>query len=99
MLLGVHLTLLIGPTIAVPAPIVLTEALASAEVTQNETGRSGFQLTFQVGRSGPLDLAEFNLLKNPLIRPFNRVCLMVRFNLTPKVLIDGFITQVQLTTS
>lgn len=99
MLLGVHLTLLIGPTIAVPAPLPLTEALVGVEITQNEMGPSGFQLTFEVGRSGPLDLVDYNLLTNPLIRPFNRVCIMVRFNLTPTVLIDGFITQIQLTPS
>jgi hypothetical protein len=99
MLLGVHLTLLIGPTIAVPAPLPLAEALSSVEVTQNETGRSGFQLTFQVGRSGPFDLLDYNLLTNPLLRPWSRVSLLVLFNVTPTVLIDGFITQVQLTPS
>jgi hypothetical protein len=99
VLLGVHLTLLIGPTIAVPAPLPLTEALAGVEVTQNETGRSGFQLTFQIGRSGPFDLPDYALLKNPLLRPFNRVVVVVRFNLLPTVLIDGFVTQIQLTPS
>jgi hypothetical protein len=99
VLLGVHLTLLIGPTIAVPAPLPLAEALVGVEVTQNETGRSGFQLTFQVGRSGPFDLVDYNLLTNPLLRPFNKVSLMVLFNLVPTVLIDGFITQIQLTPS
>jgi len=99
VLLGVHLTLLIGPSIAIPAPLPITEALVGVEVTQNETGRSGFQLTFEVGRSGPFDLLDYNLLTNPLLRPFSRVAVMVRFNLTPTVLIDGFITQVQLTPS
>jgi hypothetical protein len=99
MLLGVHLTLLIGPTIAVPAPATLVEALSGIEVTQNETGRSGFQLTFRVGRVGPFDLVDYSLLLNPLLRPFNRVVIMVLFNLTPTVLIDGFITQIQLTPS
>jgi hypothetical protein len=99
MLLGVHLTLLMGPTIAVPAPLSLTEALAGVEITQNETGRSGFQLSFQIGRSGPFDLVDYNLLTNPLLRPFTRVVVVVLFNLTPTVLIDGFITQVQLTPS
>jgi hypothetical protein len=99
VLLGVHLTLLVGPTIAVPAPLVLTEALAGVEVTQNDTGRSGFQITFQVGRSGPFDLPDYNLLTNPLLRPFNRVVVVVVFNLVPTVLIDGFITQTQLTPS
>ena len=99
MILGVHMTLMIGPTIAVPAPLAITESLASVEVTQTDSGRSGFQLTFHVGRSGPWDLPDYRLLLNPLLRPFNRVVVMVRFNLTPTVLIDGFITQFQLTPS
>lgn len=99
MLLGVHLTLLIGPTIAVPAPLPLTEALASVEVTQNDTGRSGFSLTFQVGRSGPFDLLDYGLLTLPLLRPFNRIVVLVLFNLTPTVLLDGVITHIQLTPS
>lgn len=98
-LLGIHLTLLIGPTIAVPAPVSLTEALASVQVTHNDTGRSGFQLTFQVGRSGPLDILDYGLLKNPLLKPFNRVILLVRFGIVPQVLMDGFITQIQLAPS
>ena len=99
MILGVHLMLLIGPTIAVPAPLPLIDALSGVEVTQSDSGRSGFQLTFQIGRSGPLDIVDYNLLKNPLLRPFNKVSVVVRFNLAPTVLIDGFITQLQLTPS
>ncbi len=99
MILGVHMTLLIGPTFAVPAPLPITEALASVEVTQTDTGRSGFQLTFYIGRSGPWDLPDHRLLLNPLLRPFNRVVLMVHFNLLPTVLIDGFITQLDVVPS
>src|SRR5205085_2158514 len=72
-LLGIHFTLMIGPVIAVPAPPVLMESLSAVEVTHSDQGRSGFQLTFQVGRSGPLDLMDYALLVNPLLlRPFNR---------------------------
>src|SRR4051794_40305177 len=99
MILGVHMTLLIGPTFAAPAPLPLTEALESVEVTQTDRGRSGFQLTFHVGRSGPWDLPDYRLLLNPLLRPFNRVVVMVRFDLLPTVLIDGFITQLSLAPS
>lgn len=99
MILGIHLTLLIGPTVAIPAPPPVTEALVGVEVTHSDEGKSGFQLTFQVGRSGPLDLVDYSLLTNPLLRPFNRVILMVLFNATPRVLMDGFITQQQLTPS
>jgi hypothetical protein len=95
MLLGVNLTLLIGPTVPVPAPPDIAEALQSVSVTQNDEGRSGFQLVLQIGRAGPTDLIDYALLLNPLLRPFNRVILMVLFNAMPKVLIDGLITNQQ----
>lgn len=96
MILGAHLTLLIGPTVPVPAPFPITEALDSVQVTHSDQGRSGFQLTFKVGRSGPLDLVDYPLLVNPLLRPFSRVVLVVLLNATPHVLMDGFITRQQL---
>jgi hypothetical protein len=74
MLLGIHLNLLIGPTVAVPAPPMLTEALDSVQVTHSDEGRSGFQITFEVGRSGPSDLLDYRLLGSPLLKPFNRGC-------------------------
>ncbi len=96
-LLGVRLTMLIGPVLPVPAPFELTEALTSVEVTHSDGGPSGFQLTFQAGRSGPLDLVDYPLLLNPLLlKPFNRVVLVVTFDVLPQVIMDGIITQVQL---
>jgi len=94
--LGIHLTLLVGPTVAVPAPPFLSEALQSVEVKQSDEKRSGFQITFQVGR-GPLALNDYPLLHNPLLKVFNRVILVVTFNATPRVLSDGFITHKELT--
>jgi hypothetical protein len=98
-LLGIHLTLLIGPTIPVPAPLMLIEALQSVEVTHSDEGRSGFQITFQMGRSGPQDLLDYPLLSIPLLKPCNRVILIVTFNATPRVLMDGIITNHQLSPS
>lgn len=95
-LLGIHLTLLIGPTVPVPAPLMLMEALQSVEVTHTDQRRSGFQITFQMGRGGPQDLLDYPLLSIPLLRPFNRVILIVTFNATPRVLMDGIITNHQL---
>jgi len=99
MLLGIHLSLMIGPEQPVPAPAAITEALVGVEATLADEGQSGFQLTFQAGRSGRPDLADYPLLLNPLLRPFNRVLLTVIFNATPRVLMDGFITRTQLTPS
>ena len=98
-LLGVHLTMLIGPSVPIPAPMMLGEALHSVEVTHNDSGTSGFQITFRVGRTGPTDLLDFALAGNPLLRPFNRVVLIATFNAVPKVLMDGMITQQQLSPS
>lgn len=95
-LLGIQLTLLIGPTVAVPAPIMLTEALQSVEVTHSDEGRSGFQITFQAGRGGPLGVLDYPLLSNPLLKPFNRVIVIVTFNAIPRLLMDGIITHQQL---
>ena len=95
-LLGINLTLLIGPTVPVPAPPMLTEALQSVEVTHSDEGRSGFQITFQMGRSGPADMLDYPLLAIPLLKPCNRVILIVTLNATPRVLMDGIITNHQL---
>ena len=95
-LLGINLTLLIGPTVPVPAPPMLTEALQSVEVTHSDEGRSGFQITFQMGRSGPADMLDYPLLAIPLLKPCNRIILIVTLNATPRVLMDGIITNHQL---
>lgn len=94
-LLGTRLTLLVGPTVAVPAPLPLMESLQSVEVTQKDVGRSAFQVVFKAGRVGLFGLVDDPLLLNPLLRPFNRVILVVTFNVLPRVLMDGVITNVQ----
>jgi hypothetical protein len=92
-LLGVHLTLLIGPTVPIPAPLPLTEALNEVKVTQSDSGRSGFEITFTAGRGGLTGLVDYPLLSLPLLEPFNRVILLVTFGVIPQVLIDGIITR------
>jgi hypothetical protein len=95
--LGVHLTLLIGPAVAVPAPFTLTERLAKVKVIHSDEGRSGFQLTFHTGRGELSDLLDYPLVGNPLLKTFNRVILVLTFNVTPQVLMDGIITRQEFT--
>jgi hypothetical protein len=99
MPLGINLTLLIGPNVPQPAPMLLTEALQSVEVTHSDKERSGFQLVFQVGRSGGNDLRDYQLLNSPLLKTCNRVILIVTFNATAQVLMDGIITHQQFSPS
>jgi len=88
--------MLIGSGIPLPAPATLVEAIKSVQVTHKDEGRSGFQISFEIGKSGPVDFLDYPLLLNPLIRPFSRVVLTVIFNAIPKVLIDGIITNRQM---
>lgn len=95
-LLGVHLTLLIGPAAPIPPPLSLMESLENVQVTQTDEGRSGFQISFLSGRSGPRDMVDDPLLLTSFLRTFNRVIVIVTFNATPRVLMDGIITNQEL---
>ncbi|MGB8700542.1 MAG: hypothetical protein WCD18_14090 [Thermosynechococcaceae cyanobacterium] len=98
-LLGTRVTLYLGPAIAIPAPAPIAEALTAIEVTQNADGRDGFQLTFTIGRGGLLGVIDYPLLANPLLRPFSRVVIQVWAGVIPQVIMDGFITNHQVTPS
>ena len=93
---GINFTLLIGPTIPVPAPPFLIESLQNAEITYNDDQRSGFQITFSIGRNGPQDMLDYQHLSTPLFQPFNRLVLIVTFNAIPRVIMDGIITNQQM---
>lgn len=89
---GIKLNLMIGPAVPVPAPLYLTDAVESIEVTHKEKGRSGFQITFQIGRRGPQDMLDYPQHLIPLLKPGNRVIMTVIIGATPYVLSDGIIT-------
>jgi hypothetical protein len=96
MLKGIHLTLLIGPVVAVPVPRELTESLVSAQVTTSAGQRSGFQLQFVFGKASTISLA---LLPAGFFDPGIRVILIATVNSIPSVLMDGIITQQEITPS
>ena len=95
-LLGVRLTVLAGPTVPLPVPPQIVESLAEAKVTHADAGRSGFQLTFKVGRGGIDGALDYPAVMLPVLRAFNRVILMATFGVVPKVLMDGIITRWEL---
>jgi len=96
MLKGVYLTLMIGPTVPVPAPQPVMEALQSVQVTSSRD-RSGFQLTFTVGKTSLLQTA---LLPAGYLDPIvTRVVIIATMNGVPQVLMDGIVTQQQISPS
>jgi len=86
-----QLTLFIGPLPApLPAPQPLMEALQRVEVQASRT-RSGFQLTFAMGKTSPLQLALLPLgFFDPMI---TRVVIIATVRGVPQVLMDGVVTR------
>ncbi|MEK6406967.1 MAG: hypothetical protein AABN34_08395 [Acidobacteriota bacterium] len=96
MLKGVYLTLMIGPTVPVLAPQPVMEALKSVQVNSSKD-RSGFQLTFTVGKLSPLQTAMLPAgYFDPII---TRVVMIATMNGLPRVLMDGIITRHEVTPS
>jgi len=93
LLSNAYLTLMIGPMVPIPAPLPVMEALQSIQVTSSRD-RSGFQLTFTVGKTSPLQLA---LLPAGYFDPIiTRVIITVTLNGIPNVIMDGFVTRQEL---
>jgi hypothetical protein len=100
MLLGGTLSLRIGPAVLpIPAPPPLLESLESVTVTNNDTGRSGFQLTLAVGRNQLSGLLDYPPLLLQMVRPGFRVIVSVTVGAKLEVLMDGVITNHQLAPS
>jgi hypothetical protein len=95
MLEGIHLTLMIGPAVPVPAPREVLDALTSVQVvvTSGET-TSGFELTFALDKNSPLHTLFF--LTGGAMIPVIRVIIVVTVNGVPEVLMDGVMTQHQV---
>ena len=94
MLKGIHLTLMIGPVVAVPVPQSVIEALTSVTVTTSTTGKSGFQLSFSLSNRSSLQILFLLSGGSPI--PIMRVIIVVTLNGMPNVLIDGVMTNHQI---
>jgi hypothetical protein len=90
LLKDVQLSLQIGPIVPVTVPRPALDALAEVEVTVQDGGDSGFQLTFSIDKQSPLQILFLLTGGAPLL--FMRVVVTATVNGTPTVLIDGVIT-------
>jgi len=96
MLKGVHITLLIGPGLPVPAPKSVVDALLSVKVTSGKD-KSGFQISFAVGKKSEL---LNTLLPAGFFDPMiTRVVILVTMGGMPNVIMDGIVTQQELAPS
>jgi hypothetical protein len=97
MLKGFYLTLMIGPVEAVPVPQSVLDALVSVRVTSTVGKESVFELSFNLSTQSPLH--TLFLLSGGNLIPVMRVIIVATVNGTPEVLMDGVITNQQVSPS
>jgi hypothetical protein len=95
MLKGIDLTLMIGLAEPVPVPQAVLDALTSVEVTSRSDEASGFQLKFILNKNSPLQ--TIFLLAGGAQIPLVRVLIVVTMSGTPQVLMDGVMTNHEVT--
>ncbi len=89
----IQLSISIGGTIPSPAPSSVMTALQGIEINRSATeAPSGFQMTFAAARQSSGD--DYPLIET--LKPWTRVRISAAVNGLSSVLMDGFITQVQL---
>ncbi|MFE4372944.1 hypothetical protein ACFRMN_32855 [Streptomyces sp. NPDC056835] len=86
----VHLTLHMGPKLTRPVPAEVTEALLSAQITTTSGERSGFQIAFDLTKTGVITR---RLLPEGFFDPRTRVIVAASVKGTTTVLLDGLIVR------
>ena len=92
-MLGVRVSLELGP--GSPAPAWMMQALDSVQVEQSDHAPNGFQLSFVAERSADA-WSDKQLLSSSKLSVGQRIIVSVTLAGVPTVLMDGFITHVQL---
>jgi hypothetical protein len=91
---GINLTLMIGPGEPVAVSKDVLDALTSVEVTSKTNGPSGFQLKFTIDKNSPLNILF--MIGAGLQIPLMRVVVYITLNSSTTVLIDGVMTDHQI---
>lgn len=95
MFKGINLTLMIGPGVPVPVPRLVLDALTEISVDHDDTGNSGFMLSFEVSKESPLQIL-YLLGGGGSIVPFMRTIIVITMKGKANVIMDGMITNHQL---
>ncbi|HXN91653.1 MAG TPA: hypothetical protein VN906_09225 [Candidatus Sulfotelmatobacter sp.] len=93
---GIRLMIWSGPTIPTPLPPEVLASLTKVDVTNDARQGDGFQMTVQLSKDNP---ADYGILLGGSLDLFNRMIIAVLIGASLEVLIDGVITQHQLSPS
>jgi hypothetical protein len=91
---NVQLSVMMGPVFPVAVSRTVLDSLAEVEVTTRDVGTSGFQMTFSIDKQSPLQIMFLLTGGMPIL--FMRVVLVATVNGVANVLIDGVITNNQI---
>jgi len=91
---AVHLTLMMGPVVPIPVPKQVADALEDVTITNAVGSASGFELKFSVSNESAF--TNFMLFLGQT-GPLLRTILLATVNGVPEVLMDGVVTQHQVT--
>jgi hypothetical protein len=95
-LLGTRLIVWAGSTVPTPPSRSVLAALSHVQVTNDAEAGDGFQLTFTLGKDKAID---YDLISSGVVEPMTRVLIGVVTGVVPEVLIDGVVTNHQLSPS
>jgi hypothetical protein len=93
MLKGIYLTLMVGPVVPLPVPRAVLDALTEVQVTTAAGKPSGFTLSFTLSNRSPLHTL---FLVAGAQTPLLRVIIVVTINGSANVLMDGVMTNQQV---
>ena len=95
---GIHMTLMMGPIVPIPAPAVVMDALESVEITTAAGSVSGFQMKLQCDSRSTLNriFIIFGAQSVTPVLPALRILLVVTTNGTAQPVFDGVLTNVQM---
>lgn len=93
MLKGIYLTLMVGPVVPLPVPKTVLDALTEVQVTTAAGRPSGFTLSFTLSNRSPLHTL---FLVAGAQTPLLRVIIVVTINGSANVLMDGVMTNQQV---
>ncbi len=96
---GVSLSLMMGPELPVPASQTLVEMLSEAQVSVSDQGKTTFSLTFNADKTDQFPTDYKVLLLKQISVGLRVILTIVIPGQLPHVLVDGFITHLDLSHS
>jgi hypothetical protein len=93
---AIRLVIWAGQLIPTPLPPDVLAAVTRVEVTNDASRSDGFQITVQLSKDNPFD---YTTIQRGALGPFTRVIIAVQMGASLEVLIDGVVTQHQLSPS